>query len=273
MPFVNVRGANLFYADDEFIAPWSVRERATVFMQGYIFGSHDEFREMVPTVAREYRVIRMDRRGNGDSEKPPFGYEYNVPDLLADFVGFLDALAIDRVHYIGYHLGGMLGALFAAAHPERVQSLVMFSSPRFISETIQQGFARPGYPDGASAVEALGTWAYARWNMGRNLGPAAKTEDVLRAAFTAEQTGKMPTHVVASLIRMVSAPDFNITPILSSIKSPTLLISETKFQLIPLDEQEIIRKTIPHCDQVLLDSPPWDPDHVAQICLEFIRNH
>src|SRR5947208_2188933 len=123
MPTVNVNGNDLFYADDDFAEPW--RPHDAILMQHYILGNHTEYRAWVPILAREFRVIRMDRRGNGYSAKPPPGYQYTLEDLLADFVGFLDALGLERVHYIGQSLGGVLGAAFAARHPERVKSLVL----------------------------------------------------------------------------------------------------------------------------------------------------
>ena len=281
MPTVNVRGLDLYYADDDFTDPWSSRERGTVFMQHYFGGTHAEWRGCVPALAREYRVIRMDRRGHGQSAKPGFGYEYNVEDLLADFVGVLDALGIDRVHYVGQMLGGVLGALFAIAHPERVRSLIIVTSPCYIRDRIIRNFARPGFADGPSSVMGLGEWAYAhsarrRPGEGDQDVPDPATEDMLRAAFLAEQSATMPAHLRASLMRMVSAPDFNISGVLPSITVPTLLISPTAPSATDDEEQEFMRKSIPNCEQLVFEgvANSWSaPDRLAQACLDFIRKH
>src|SRR5262245_26870578 len=89
MPSVNVNGYDLFYMDDDYVEPW--RPHDAVLLQHYVFGNHRLYAPWVPTLAQDLRVLRLDRRGNGLSSAPPFGYAYNLDDLLADFVGFLDA--------------------------------------------------------------------------------------------------------------------------------------------------------------------------------------
>src|SRR5438876_272007 len=154
MPTVAVNGCQLFYAEDDFVEPWEPHE--AVLMSHFVFGNHTEFRRWVPTLAREFRVLRLDRRGNGYSEKPPLGYAYTLDGLLADFVGFLDALGIERVHYVGDSLGGVLGAALAARHPERVKSLVLCATPCWIKPATQAGFVREGYADPIAAVMGMG---------------------------------------------------------------------------------------------------------------------
>lgn len=68
-----------------------------------------------------YQVLRYDTRGHGQSEStsPP----YSMATLTDDAIGLLDALQIDRVHFVGLSMGGMIGQLLAGRHPERVASL------------------------------------------------------------------------------------------------------------------------------------------------------
>ena len=96
-----------------------------------------------------YRVIRFDNRDVGLSTKlrAPFQHHpaaaviryflglpvsaaYNLHDMVADTVGLMDALEIDRAHMVGASMGGMISQLLTAGRPERVRSLTsIMSSP------------------------------------------------------------------------------------------------------------------------------------------------
>ena len=73
--------------------------------------------------ARGYRVIRFDARGHGQTEATDDDYSL---DLLAeDALSLLDALGIEKVHFVGLSLGGMIGQLLAVRAPHRLLSLVL----------------------------------------------------------------------------------------------------------------------------------------------------
>ncbi len=74
-------------------------------------------------VERGWRVIRADTRGHGASQASPAPYAMN--DLVADTVAVLDALDIDRVHYVGLSLGGMSGFGLGIHHADRLLSLCL----------------------------------------------------------------------------------------------------------------------------------------------------
>ncbi|AME28277.1 alpha/beta fold hydrolase [Burkholderia sp. PAMC 26561] len=73
--------------------------------------------------AQGWRVIRADTRGHGASHAgtPP----WTMDDLAADTVAVLDALKIERAHYVGLSLGGMSGFGLGIAHADRLLSLCL----------------------------------------------------------------------------------------------------------------------------------------------------
>lgn len=73
--------------------------------------------------ARGWRVIRADTRGHGASMAPTGPYA--MSDLVADTVAVLDALQIERVHYVGLSLGGMSGFGLGIHHADRLLSLCL----------------------------------------------------------------------------------------------------------------------------------------------------
>lgn len=98
-------------------------------------------------VARGYRVIKMDNRDIGLSEKftehgiPDFqaaslakkegrkaDLPYQLSDMAADCAALLDHLGIDKAHVCGFSMGGMIAQLVAIEHPEKVLSMISIMS-------------------------------------------------------------------------------------------------------------------------------------------------
>lgn len=73
--------------------------------------------------AAGWRVVRADTRGHGAS--PASAAPYTMSDLVADTVAVLDALQIERAHYVGLSLGGMSGFGLGIDHPDRLLSLCL----------------------------------------------------------------------------------------------------------------------------------------------------
>ncbi len=71
----------------------------------------------------DYRIIAMDLRGRGLSDKPDTGYsmDHHVRDIL----NVLDALEINRVVMMGHSLGAFISLVFAARHSDRVERLIL----------------------------------------------------------------------------------------------------------------------------------------------------
>jgi pimeloyl-ACP methyl ester carboxylesterase len=274
VPHIRINGYELYYADDSFASPWANPE--AVFLQSYMFGNHADWWGWMPTLTATYRVIRLDRRGSGLSQKPDRTWEPRVEDFLSDFVGLLDVLCIDRVNYIGESLGGVLGIAFAALHPERVKTLVLCHTPCRINDAIQSRMRDAG-SDGPDLVRQMGSWAFtrSRWLQNHTRVDRSETE-LLRSLWFAEQRSLMPAHIQSSMMQLAFDPEFSVLEYLPRIKAPTLLISPDQAIATDASEQEMMRSSIPNCKQVTLarDSatePTWkDPVECAAAAAAFI---
>jgi pimeloyl-ACP methyl ester carboxylesterase len=78
---------------------------------------------LADALASEYRMLAMDLRGRGGSDKPPQGYslDYHMRDINC----LLDDLGIDHTVIMGHSLGAFIGLAFAADYPERVDRLIL----------------------------------------------------------------------------------------------------------------------------------------------------
>lgn len=71
-----------------------------------------------------YRVIAIDNRGHGRSDKPHHPDAYHPSAMAGDAVALLTHLGISEAHVMGYSMGARISAFIGVEHPERVRSLV-----------------------------------------------------------------------------------------------------------------------------------------------------
>ncbi len=75
-------------------------------------------------VGAGYRVLAIDNRGHGASQKLHRPEDYGAPVMAEDARRLLDHLGIARADVMGYSMGARIAAFLAIAHPERVRSVV-----------------------------------------------------------------------------------------------------------------------------------------------------
>jgi 3-oxoadipate enol-lactonase len=68
-----------------------------------------------------FRVLRYDTRGHGGSEATEGAY--SLGQLGFDAIALMDTLGVERVHWVGISMGGMIGQELAFNHPDRLLSL------------------------------------------------------------------------------------------------------------------------------------------------------
>src|SRR5580692_11711070 len=74
---------------------------------------------------KNYRVVALDLRGHGQSDKPHDPAAYGGAALLGDVTGLMDHLGLGRVDLMGYSMGARLALQTAMNHPDRVANLIV----------------------------------------------------------------------------------------------------------------------------------------------------
>ena len=77
-----------------------------------------------------YRVLRYDTRGHGHSAVPEGPYTIEL--LTTDAVGLMNVLGLDKVHFCGLSMGGMVGQMLGTRHGDRLTSLTLCSTSAYI---------------------------------------------------------------------------------------------------------------------------------------------
>jgi pimeloyl-ACP methyl ester carboxylesterase len=80
----------------------------------------------IPYLARHFRVVAFDGRGNGRSDRPPDAAAYADTEFAADGLAILDATGTDRAVVVGLSMGAGFALRLAVTAPERVMGLVLF---------------------------------------------------------------------------------------------------------------------------------------------------
>ena len=83
-----------------------------------------QFHKMMPALAERYRVIAVDIRGMGDSDKPVSGYDKKT--VASDVYELVRTLGYDKVAVAGQDVGSMVAFSFAANHPEATTRLALW---------------------------------------------------------------------------------------------------------------------------------------------------
>lgn len=197
------------------------------------------FKHQMEPFARHFQVIALDTRGHGKTPRgeAPFTIRQFADDLLA----FMDEHAIGKAHVLGFSDGGNIAMVFAMAHPERVEKLILdganldtsgvrrkFQIPIEIGYRIAKLFARKN-PEARKNAEMLGLMVH---------DPRIKPEE------------------------------------LSRIQNPTLVIAGDK-DMIKDSHTRLIAASIPGAELAILPGDHFvankNPDAFNEAVLRFLR--
>lgn len=119
MPHITRNGVKVFYESFGqgantlvFLHPWTTNHYIWAFQ--------------VNEFAKDYRVLVVDHRGHGQSDKPASGY--GIGEMAADVVAILDDAKVDKAVLVGNSIGGMIAMQTALDAPARVKGLLILSS-------------------------------------------------------------------------------------------------------------------------------------------------
>jgi 3-oxoadipate enol-lactonase len=114
---IKVNGIQINYRiDGPDGAPW-------VTMSNSLATTHRMWDPQMAAFTKQYRVLRYDKRGHGESEVAPGPYTFKV--LADDVLALLDALSIRQTHFVGLSMGGMTGMAMALGKPGVLRTLVL----------------------------------------------------------------------------------------------------------------------------------------------------
>lgn len=115
---------------------------------------------VMPQLLERFRVLRYDMRGHGASDVPAGAY--SLDRLGRDALELMDALELERVHFLGLSLGGMVAQWLGIHAPERIDHLVLAHTAAYLGPAADwapriQTILRTATPN-ETAEAFLGNW-------------------------------------------------------------------------------------------------------------------
>jgi 3-oxoadipate enol-lactonase len=196
-------------------------------------------------LAGRYRVLRYDTRGHGGTDAPPG--PYSLAQLAEDATALLRTLGIEKTHFIGLSMGGMIGQLLALSHPEMLRSLVLCdTSSRMPPES------RPMWDERIRTAEQHGMEPHveptiARWFTRSYIEGHRDMVDHVRAMI--RQTNPQGYIGCGHAIKLL-----DLTDRLSAVATPTLVVVGEEDTGTPVAASRAIHERIAGSELVILKS-------------------
>ena len=196
-------------------------------------------------MALQYRVIALDNRGAGRSDKP-FG-TYSLEQMAADAIAVLDDAGVEKAHIVGASMGGAITQIIGLKYPERVMSLTLACTAcrnHPWRRELLHGWATTATEQGVGAM----TREAARWVIGprsfRRLLPAFGWLGPLAMGRT--------SHAFVAQVRAILDVDDSISDQLALVTAPTLVLVGNQDILTPRGDSEEIADRMPNAELVVI---------------------
>jgi len=95
------------------------------------------YKAQIPYFSERFRCVAYDPRGNGKSDRPDDVAAYSLSSYVGDVLAVMDATGTEKAIIVGLSFAGMLAAIVAAHHPERVKAAILVGT----SATVGTGYA------------------------------------------------------------------------------------------------------------------------------------
>mgnify|MGYP001215424986 FL=1 len=119
MPYVDNAGVKIHYHVEGAGPPLVMQHGLTNSLETwYAYG-------FVQELQKDYRLILVDARGHGRSDKPHNPKDYDLKLRVSDILAVIDDLGVDKAHYLGYSMGGRIGFGLVKHALDRFHSLMI----------------------------------------------------------------------------------------------------------------------------------------------------
>ena len=211
-------GATLHYAVHDYSDRW--RKSETIILIHGFARSGEFWFNMIPYLARFYRVICPDLRGLGQSrplKDPPRALSMEA--YIADIEAVANHAGADTFHLAGEAIGGAITLIFAAERPARLRTLSVIAPAVWANEWLRRSYA-VGFPSWVDAIRALGVEGWVRKS--NTLARFPADFDPAFMEWYAKEVGKADIDVVTAMVDFAGRVDAK--PYLDRIRAPVLAL-------------------------------------------------
>lgn len=224
---VTANGINIHYLE------WGAEGAPPLVLLHGLRGHARVWEDVAEALCGDYHVYALDQRGRGDTDHAPGG-DYSTDAFVADLVGFLDAISLDKFILFGHSMGGRNSMAFAGQYPERLERLCIVDiGPRIepaggnrITEELRNLPPRfDNFEDALAHVQTGNRFASESVMRRRLGGQTYETED-------GKIGWKFDMEIREQRINGTAAPAVDLWPALERIPCPTLVVRGTETDLL-----------------------------------------
>jgi class 3 adenylate cyclase len=210
------------------------------------------------------RLIMFDKRGTGLSDPIPTSSLPTLEAFMTDIPAVLDTVGSERAALIANIGGGILAMPFAAAHPDRVSSLILVDCfARFLEA--------PDFPIGAPIEELAPALDQAEDDTGRGVmidlfAPSVANDERVRRAWARYERSAATPGSTKAIVRLIYESD--VRDILPAIRVPTLVIHRSDARAFRVAHGRYLAEHIPNAKYVELpgaDNLIWAGNQDAMV--------
>jgi 3-oxoadipate enol-lactonase len=198
------------------------------------------WKDWVPLLSREHRVIRVDLRGCGRSSAPSGTGEFSFSDLAGDVQALIADLDLRDINYVGESTGGLVGTVIAAQDPERIATLTLVSTPTRPADG-DPGTKSPGAATPEASLRELGLRQW--WLRSR-----AMTADLFgdeRDEEYAAEFARTPVPVAVAMWQAMHQPDVDLHRWAADVRARTLILTPGRSTSLSAGGQQELAGMIP----------------------------
>ncbi|MGI8551525.1 MAG: alpha/beta fold hydrolase [Dehalococcoidia bacterium] len=171
MPYATNQGIRIHYEVEGSGPPLVLQHGLTSRLESW----YD--RGYVAALRSDYRLILIDARGHGQSDKPHDATLHGVMLMATDVIAVLDDLSIANAHYFGYSMGGIIGWALAKQRPDRIASFILGGSHPYVGRSEPYGLSREWFEERITVLQQ-GMAAYVA-SMEAQVGPMPPEQKAL----------------------------------------------------------------------------------------------
>lgn len=263
--FTTSDGLKLAYVVDDYTDRW--RPRDTVILVHAAIGSSRRFYAWVPHLARDFRLVRLDMRGHGESQVPGPG-QLSSRDLVRDVAELADHLGCAEFHIAGSSAGAVVSQKVAIDHPDRVITLGSFAAAPGIKHGNQD------HAQWVARIGEKGIAAFLRETIADRID--TRSVDPGFIDWFISESARTPVELLARFVPMMRG--FDVMDEIARITCPTLAVVPGADPIHRVDQYRVLAEKIKRCEFMVYEGLPHNitdsvPDRCALDLKKFLLKH
>jgi 3-oxoadipate enol-lactonase len=244
MPIISINKIQINYQFDDF------GQREVLIFSNSLGTNFSMWEHQVDILSHHFNILRYDTRGHGQSidlenltKNEPF--EYNIATLGHDVLGLMDYLKIEKAHFCGLSMGGLIGQWLGINAPNRFEKIIIANTAAKIGNEDKWNQRIKEVTE--NGLESIATATAERW-FSDNFRKQYPT--VVRDTLN----HFLETNIGGYIACCAAIRDADFRTELYNLEVPTLVISGTKDPVTTVEDGKFLTKRIPVASHVCLSA-------------------